>query len=113
VVTFIRQVETYREKGLCPRIKHVGVAATMVDPRGKYGAEETRLRDRLALPIKQGGAGDVAKLLPPSTYIHQSAAFRGAGGKGITYPLLGDGNVAARLKTSIRELAATVNSEMS
>jgi chromosome partitioning protein len=113
VVTFIRQVETYREKGLCQCIRHVGVAATMVDRTGSYGAEETRLRDRLAAPTARGGAGGVSQLLPPSTYIHQSAAFRKTGGKGITYPLLGEGHFAARLKTSIRELADAVNREMS
>jgi cellulose biosynthesis protein BcsQ len=113
VVTFIRQVETYREKGLCQCIKHVGVAATMVDRTGSYGTEETRLRDRLGAPTARGGAGGVSQLLPPSTYIHQSAAFRKTGGKGITYPLLGDGHIAARLKTSIRELADAVNREMS
>jgi chromosome partitioning protein len=113
VVTFIRQVETYREKGLCQCIKHVGVAATMVDRTGSYGAEETRLRDRLAAPTARGGAGGVSQLLPASTYIHQSAAFRKTGGKGITYSLLGEGHFAARLKASIRELADAVNREMS
>ena len=82
-------------------------------PRGDYGVEETRLRDHLAAPTARGGAGGVAELLPASTYIHQSAAFRKTGGKGITYPLLGDGHIAARLKTSIRELADVVNREMS
>jgi hypothetical protein len=61
----------------------------------------------------RGGVGGVADLLPASTYIHRSAAFRKTGGKGITYPLLGDGHIAARLKTSIRELADAVNREMS
>src|SRR5206468_3072441 len=62
-------------------------------PGGDYGVEETRLRDRLAAPTARGGAGGVAELLPASTYIHQSAAFRKTGGKGITYPLLGDGHI--------------------
>jgi hypothetical protein len=99
---FIRQVKTYREKGLCQCIKHVGV-------RGHDG----RSHGKLAAPTARGGAGGVSQLLPPSTYIHQSAAFRKSGGKGITYPLLGEGHFAARLKTSIRELADAVNREVS
>jgi len=113
VVTFIRQVETYRQKGLCPAIKYVGVAATMIDPRANYDAEEERLRERLGTPREQGGAGGVAELLPRSTFIHQSVAFRRAGGKGIAYPLLGGGHTAGRLKTAIRELATKVSKEMS
>jgi hypothetical protein len=77
------------------------------------GSKRTRLRDRLAAPTALGGAGGVAGLLPASTYIHQSSAFRKTGGKGITYPLLGEDHISVRLKSSIRELADAVNREMS
>jgi hypothetical protein len=43
VVGFIREVEKYRDKGLCRAIKYVGVAAMMVDPRGDYGVQEDPL----------------------------------------------------------------------
>jgi chromosome partitioning protein len=108
VVTFVRQVETFRDKGLCPKIKYVGVVATMVNGGENVNPIETQLGDRLALNRKDGGAGDIIKLLPPSTYIPDSVTFRDAGGRGIAYLSMGDAQNTKRVKGAIRELAAKV-----
>jgi chromosome partitioning protein len=113
VVTFVRQVETFREKGLCPKIKYVGVVATMVNGLANLNPMETQLGDRLALSLENGGAGDIIKLLPASTYIPDSVTFRDAGGKGIAYLSMGDGQNTKKVKGAIRELADRVKETVS
>jgi chromosome partitioning protein len=113
VVAFVRQIETFREKDLCPKIMYVGVVPTMTDAVQNLGPMEKLLSDRLQLPLEQGGAGGVTKLLPRSTYIPDAVAFRDAGGKGIAYLSMDNGGTTKRVKTAIHNLAAEVNNAMS
>jgi chromosome partitioning protein len=113
VLTFVRQVETFREKGICPNIKYVGVVGTMLDSRQNSSAMEIELRDRLKLSKELGGAGGAIDLLPRSTFIPDSVKFRDAGGKGIAYLVMGDGQGTAAVKSAIRELADIVKGRMS
>lgn len=112
VVTFVRQVETFRDKGLCPNIKHLGVVATMVDRVANLQREEVELRQRLNLSRDSGGAGGVITLLPRSTYFPDSANFRRTAGAGIAYLVMGDNQNTASVKSSIRSLADLVKQEM-
>ncbi len=113
VVAFVRQIETFRDKGLCPKMEHVGVVPTMTDAIQNLGPMERLLRDRLQLPLEQGGAGGVTELLPRFTYIPDSVAFRNAGGKGIAYLSMGNGATTTRVRTAIHNLAAKVDKAMS
>jgi len=113
VVTFIRQIETFRESGLCPKINYVGVVPTMTDEVQALGPMEKLLRDRLELSRDQGGAGRVTALLPRSTYIPDSVTFRDAGGKGIAYLSMGNSGRTKKAKVAIHNLAAKVNHAMS
>jgi cellulose biosynthesis protein BcsQ len=113
VLTFVGQIEKFREEGICPNIKHIGVVATMVDQRQNLAGVQRWLSDQLALPKEQGGAGGVTALLPSATFIPDSVCFRDAGGKGIAYLVMGDGQAAVRVKTAIRELAKVVTARMS
>jgi hypothetical protein len=85
----------------------------MVDSRANLDPMETQLADRLALSFENGGAGDVVKLLPRSTYIPDSVMFRDAGGKGIAYLSMGNGENTIRAKVAIRELANRVREAIS
>ncbi|SRR5713101_10087806 len=75
VLAFVRQVETYKDNGICPMIKYVGVVPTMVNGTENLNPVETQLRDRLELSREKGGAGGIIQLLPPSTYIPESVTF--------------------------------------
>lgn len=113
VLTFVRQVETFRQEGICPSMKYVGVVGTMVDLRQNFSPMETLLRDRLQLDKGQGGAGGIIELLPRSTFIPDSVKFRDAGGKGIAYLVMGEGQGTVGVKSAIRELADVVKGHMS
>jgi chromosome partitioning protein len=111
VVSFIRQIETFREEEICPRLSYIGVIPTMTDATQNLSAMETSLRDRLKRPVELGGAGGVTELLPSTMYIPDAVAFRNAGGKGIAY-LSTMGSGAARAKLAIHNLASQVNDVM-
>ena len=112
VVTFVRQIEAFRDRGLCSNLQHIGVVATMVDSKANLQREELQLRERLNLSRDSGGAGGVTTLLPESTYIPDSASFRHAAGHGIAYYVMGDGQAVASVKNAIRSLAELVRQEM-
>jgi cellulose biosynthesis protein BcsQ len=100
VTTFVDQVQAFKEAGLCPRISHVGVVATMVDARANTKGIKERLRDALS--------GGVTGLL--DCEIPQSTKFRES--EGITYLTLGNAKEVEPLKTSIERLAAVVRGAM-
>lgn len=112
VVTFARQVETFREKGLCSGLQHLGVVATMVDPVANLEREEVELRYRLNLSKDSGGAGGATTLLPSSTYIPDSAQFRFAAGSGIAYLVMGNSQKTVSVRRAIESLADVVRQEM-
>jgi len=112
VVTFARQVETFRQKGLCRNLQHLGVVATMVNPVENLEREEVELKYRLNLSKDSGGAGGVTTLLPSSTYIPDSAQFRRTAGFGIAYLVMGNGQSTASVKRAIESLAGVVSQEM-
>lgn len=113
VLRFIGQIERFRDEGICPHIKHVGVVATMIDSTQNYNDVEMQLKDRLSLSKQQGGSGGAAVLLPRTTFIPDSARFRQAGGRGIAYLVMGDSANAMTVKRPICELAETVRTQMS
>jgi chromosome partitioning protein len=104
VITFVQQVETFREAGLCPLIEHVGVVATMVDTRQNTEGVKQRLRDALLV------AGNVTELLDCD--IPQSAKFRETSGQGITYLVMGNAAETQPLRTGIEKLACVVEKAM-
>ena len=112
VVTFVRQVETFRRAGLCPSIEYVGVVATMVDPRQKLGRERQNLDDRLSRSWDQGGVDGKISLLPEATEIPDNVAFRDAAGRGNPYFAMGDGRAVQSTKSAIQALAAQVARKM-
>lgn len=111
-VAFVRQVEVFRKTNLCPHIRHLGIAATMVDPRQNVTAEEADLSRRLNDTWEKGGAGGVCTLLPHSTYIPLSSKFRDAAGRGIAYYVMGDAADTKAVKSAFQALAAAVRTEM-
>jgi chromosome partitioning protein len=44
VLTFVGQIEKFRMEGLCPKIKHLGVVATMIDSRQNFDGVQTSAR---------------------------------------------------------------------
>jgi chromosome partitioning protein len=110
VITFVQQVETFRKAGLCPHIKHIGVVATIVDPRTNTEGVKTRLKDALKDSLDTYGGGGVTELL--DCEIPQSAKFRETSGKGITYLMMGNGADTQNLRTGVHALADVVKKEM-
>jgi cellulose biosynthesis protein BcsQ len=111
VVSFIRQIETFREKKICSKLSYIGVIPTMTDATQNLSGMEISLRDRLKGPVERGGAGGVTELLPSTMYIPDTVAFRNAGGKGIAY-LSTMGSGAPKAKLAIHNLASQVNDVM-
>jgi chromosome partitioning protein len=108
VVTFVRQIERFKEEGLCPYLQYVGVVASMVAGGQNLGVEERRLTDRLRDSLESGGGGNVVNLLPPSTYVPDSVKFRDAAERGIAYLSMGNAQDTAPVKKAVRELADVV-----
>jgi chromosome partitioning protein len=102
VSTFIQQVEAFKEAGLCPCIKYVGVVPTMVAAQANTEGVKQRLRDALA------NSGAPVDLL--GCEVPQSQRFRES--EGITYFTLGDAKNVQTLKTAIEDLAAVVQEAM-
>jgi chromosome partitioning protein len=113
VVTFARQLELLRTAGICWRkLKHIGVVATMVSPVSNVEHLRIELDDKLALPFNQGGVDGKTRCIGSATDVHENVIFRDAGGKGIAYFLMGDGQRTARVKSAIQVLAHHVAREM-
>lgn len=113
VVTFVRQVETFRKVNLCPYIKYVGVVGALKAGPDNIEAAQQRLKDRLGDPLENGGAGSVVKLLPEKTYIPRSKYFRKAvSSGGIAYITMGNSADAKEVKDAIVALADHVKQEM-
>lgn len=112
VLTFVRQVETFRKAGLCRHIKHIGVVGMMVAGAANVASQERILDQRLADSWDEGGTGGVTKRLPSSTYIPESTKFSKASGQGIAYLSMGDAQDTVAVKSAIRELATVVKQEM-
>jgi cellulose biosynthesis protein BcsQ len=55
VVAFVRQIEIFRNNGICPKMAYVGVVPTMTDSVQNVGPIEKTLKDRLQLPFDKGG----------------------------------------------------------
>ena len=105
VATFIGQVETFREAGLCPAIQYAGVLPTMLFPRASYAAERKSLEDRLrAVKIAEGFARP--RLLDDG--FPASTDVRRAFGRGIAYPKLRATPAAKKVKSSIESLASHI-----
>jgi chromosome partitioning protein len=106
VVSFVRQVETFREGKLCPHIKHVGVVGTMTSDR----EDTTGVRERLRKQLND--IGMVTDLLPVETFIPRSTRFRAAGNKGIGYVVMGNGPTTVKVKAAVNKLAELVKNKM-
>jgi cellulose biosynthesis protein BcsQ len=102
VSTFVQQVEAFRDAGLCPHIRYVGVAPTMVTAQASTGGVKQRLRDALA------NSGAMVRLL--DSEVPQSTRFRES--EGITYLTLGNAQNVQTLKTAIEDLATVVQEAM-
>lgn len=104
VITFVQQVEAFREAGVCPYIKYVGVVPTMVVATQNTEGVRTRLSDAL------DNAGGVTRLLDCS--IPQAAKFRETSGEGITYLVMGNAENTRTLRGAVQDLATAVRGAM-
>jgi hypothetical protein len=95
-------VEAFKEAGLCPYIRYVGVVPTMVMAQANTEGVKQRLRDSLA------NSGTLVELL--DCEIPNSARFRES--EGITYLGLGNAQSVQALKTAIEDLGAVVQETM-
>jgi cellulose biosynthesis protein BcsQ len=102
VSTFVQQVEAFKEAGLCPYIKYVGVVPTMVIAQANTEGVKQRLRDALA------NSDAMVHLL--DCEIPQAARFRES--EGITYLTLGNAQNVQTLKIAIEDLVAVVQEAM-
>lgn len=113
VVTFVRQVETFRKAKLCPYIRHIGVVGSLNLTQQNTDGPKRRLSDRLRDSWDEYGCGGVTNLLPENTYLPRSRFFRTAvAGGGIAYLSLGDSQEAKPIKDAIIALAEHVRKEM-
>lgn len=113
VVTFIRQVETFKSEGLCPYISYLGVVGSIGLTQENTAADQQKLSDRLN-DIREPNGGDVVtKLLPKQTFLPRSKYFRNAvAAGGIAYLTMGDSKEAKPVKDAIIALAEHVKEEM-
>ena len=112
VVTFARQVETFRRAKLCPNIEYVGVVGTVVDGRQNLEPQRLNLTDRLGLNWDDGGVDAKIGLLPIETEIPDNTVFRDAAGRGNPYLTMGSAQNVMATKEAVQALAARVAIEM-
>lgn len=114
VVTFARQLELLRDSGICwDGLKHIGVVATMVNAAANVENVRIELDDKLSLSFNRGGVDGKTQCIGSATDIYENTIFRDAGGRGIAYFVMGDGQRTARVKSAIQILAHHVAREMS
>ncbi len=112
VVTFVRQVETFRDAGICPNIKYIGISCSLRHI-GKFDAALRSLKARLAEIHNPNGAGPLVDVLPENTFLPQSVRFSNAVSQGgIAYAVMGNSSGAKVIKSKIKALAAIVQERM-
>ncbi|MGH6816480.1 MAG: ParA family protein, partial [Hyphomicrobiaceae bacterium] len=112
VVTFVRQVETFRKAGICPYIKYIGVVGTLAAGQDDTKGAQKFLADRLNDSWEKNGAGGVTKLLSPKSFIPRSKYFRRIARQGIAYLRMGDAQDTRPVKDAIGTLAVIVKKDM-
>ena len=112
VITFVRQVETFRSAGICPNIKYIGVSCSLRHT-GNVNASLMNLKDGLAKYTKTDGADPLVEVLPETTFLPQSIRFSNAVGQGgIAYLVMGNSSGAKVIKSKIKALAEIVQCRM-
>ena len=112
VVTFVRQVETFKTAGVCPFIQYIGVVGSLRRP-GKIDGALKRLTERLAEFQKPNGGGPLINVLPEEMYLPQSAHFANAVSEGgIAYIVMGNDAAERLVKDKINALAEYVRKVM-
>lgn len=113
VVSFVRQIETFKTENICPYIEYLGVVGSIgLTTQNTQGPQE-RLSDRLNAPVNAGGAGNATKLLPEKLFLQRSAHFSHAVGEGgIAYIVMRNSEDERKIKDRIRALADYIKEEM-
>lgn len=112
VVTFVRQVETFRQAGVCPRIQYLGVAGSMQAPNVDINPYILQLNDRLKGDDPLISRANVrflgTDLVMPRSVYFQRAVSEG----GIAYIVMGNSQNALPVKGRIEALGTYVQSQM-
>ena len=108
VITFVKQVETFRSAGICQNIKYIGVSCSLRHT-GKYDVPLMRLKAKLAEIHNPNGQGPLVDVLPENTFLPQSIRFSTAVSQGgIAYVVMGNSSGAQVIKSKIKALAEFV-----
>jgi chromosome partitioning protein len=108
VVTFGRQIEIFREAGICPTIQYIGAVATMVRGTVNYAPYRQALNDKLGQTWGEGGLDGKTNCLPQDVDIPESTFFADAANSGIAYDVLRNSERERAVKSDIRRLGDTV-----
>ena len=113
VVTFAKQIETFRKADLCPYIKYIGVVGSLGLRTLNVDGVLQRLRDRLASIGDPQQPGSCLQILPKETFLYRSRYFQTAVSEGgIAYNNMGNAEAARQEKDTIVALADHVKQEM-
>ena len=113
VVSFVRQIETFKNECICEYIEYLGVVGSIGLTTQNTKGPQKRLSDRLNAPVNAGGAGNATQLLPEKLFLPRSAHFSHAVGEGgIAYIMMGNSEGERKIKDRIRALADYVKEAM-
>ena len=113
VVTFVRQVENFRNANLCPNLRYIGVAGAKQPPVANIGGPMARLRTKLDDFRDTEVAQPLVKILPEETFFPNNIRFANAVSLGgIAYIVMGNAANDQPVRGSIEALADLVKTEM-
>lgn len=105
VATFVGQVETFRDAGLCSKIEYVGVLSTMEIPTAKNTAARKSLEDQLRTVTCADGFCP-PRLLPVGLAASTDIRRAYGRGRGIAYNNLRTTPASTKVKRAIDQLAS-------
>ncbi len=112
VNSFARQVETYKQKNICPYIQHIGVVGSIANPVGNFDQNVIELEALLNSSWENGGVDGVVTVLDQNTFIPRYKRIAENYGRGIVYPTKGENNPERRINKAIESLATIVRNKM-
>lgn len=113
VVSFVRQVETFKRAKICPYIEYIGVAVSLRRPNVDIELPLKRLEAKLKEFQKPNGGGALVSILAKDTFLPLSTRFSNAVSEGgIAYTVMGNDEDDKKVKANIIALADYVRKEM-
>lgn len=109
VVAYCEEVETLRNRGVCPKLSYVGIVGTMVSSNAAQLAERDALQ-RIADGLRKRNFS--SGLLDAQHFMRESAAFVNDADHGIAYLNMGNGARQQQIRESMGSLAEYVANQV-